>query len=459
MIYEVVFTTTLAEKQDFLSAKKTVKARAQKQLNNCSDIIRIGVKASSSKLKSKTVEAIIGHIIQTLPTAGGGYCEPLIQGYLKALGALFEHQSNVDLLRKEIWLEAINFCVQGINQYLDDLDGDFPGSMHSFSGFGINDLSGSVARSTTNNSRSQPRQGSVSRQNVEDLFQILMFLISPAHAPLSERYSVIATCTMQFLQWQGSNASQIHQVAFSIINKILCFTCADRTVFSQDIASKAIPIISRFWQEKSLPKDNMLNSVKDEMLILLLSVHLHLERTLMDEDSADLLSKLEDLLAIFTAEYAKRSERDQLQLDDLEMTDIGGEPSDSYPLQLFAWHLKPHNLSAERNWANVQVIGILEQLVSRQRVKSPAMDEDIGHNNDKHPRKRQRIAQLSDRLLQQLKNEDEGLRRATLQTLPFVFHTYQLKASALGEILKQLHYCTGDKRGNIGSWALLAIAR
>ena len=51
------------------------------------------------------------------------------------------------------------------------------------------------------------------------------------------------------------------------------------------------------------------------------------------------------------------------------------------------------------------------------------------------------------------------MRLAGLQMLPFVLQDFELPAPVLSELLAQLHICAGDKRGNITSWALLAVAR
>jgi ataxia telangiectasia mutated family protein len=265
---------------------------------------------------------------------------------------------------------------------------------------------------------------------------------------------------MLFLQSQGSHASQVHQRAFSTLNTVLQFTRIDHISNTQTVAQDVIPVISRFWQGKAVAKDEMLNSVRDEMLILLFNVHLHLERSIMDDETSEVLSKVEDLLEILRADYARRSDRDQLQLDDLEMIDFGAKLRNDTPFRLRAFKLRPHNHRAERNWAHLQVIGMLERLVTlgnRQRSVGTAGAQE--QERELHPRKRQRMARPSDRLLDPLRSDDARMRIAALQTLPFVLETCQLHYSLLTELLALLQTCAGDKRGNIASWALLAIAR
>jgi ataxia telangiectasia mutated family protein len=418
------------------------------------------VEAGATTLKIKTVEAIAEHITQTLPNADSGYCKPLVQHYLEALGTLFKHQANVERLKSSTWFDIVDFFLEGINQYLADNDVSSSGLSRSFSGLGANHLSGSAAKSVTSSGQTQNRLRSLTRHNVEDLFQILLLFVSASNAPLPERYQMVADATMRFLQSQGSNASQAHQRAFSTLNAILSFTRTDRILHAQSVAQDAIPVISRLWQGKAVAKDEMLNSVRDEMLIMLFNVHLHLERSIMKDDTSELLPKVEDLLEILRADYSRRSDRDQLQLDDLEMSDFGGEPRNETPFCLRIFKLRPHNHRAERNWAHLQVIGMLERLVDlghQWRGLVAVGDQD--RETDKHPRKRLRTVQRSDHLLDPLRSDDERMKTAALQALPFVLQNCQLPGSSLMELLAALQTCAGDKRGDIGSWALLAIAR
>lgn len=402
-------------------------------------------------MKKKTVLAVVDHITQTLPTSDGTYLEPIAQHYLKALSALFEHKAHVEHLKVDVWQRVIDFCLLGINQYLEENDGTPAGLSRSFSGLG----SGSLAA----NGHGPSRAGSVSKQNVEELFHTILLLVSAPNAPIATRYDVLAETTMHFLRLSNSSVSQVHQLAFSIINAVLMFTRSDRTSFSVTLSQDAIPAICRFWQGKSVAKDEMLNTVRDEMMILLVHVHLHLEKSVKEEDNPDLLTRLEGLSDVLRADYAKRSGRDQLHLDDVEMIDIGGKLVNSHPFSLDNFRLRPFIPRAERNWAHLQLIGVLERLLRMERQRDmPSEDLEVS-KVDNYPRKRQKTAQLSDRLLDPLISSDESSRIAGLHILPFVLHDFQLPTEELSILLRQLHICAQDKRGNIAAWALLAISR
>jgi len=54
---------------------------------------------------------------------------------------------------------------------------------------------------------------------------------------------------------------------------------------------------------------------------------------------------------------------------------------------------------------------------------------------------------------------DESIKTAHLHALLFILHETQFSASDLLDILQHLHTCVHEKRGEIASWALLAISR
>ncbi|KAG0649001.1 Telomere length regulation 1, partial [Hyphodiscus hymeniophilus] len=455
-IFEELFRVVLSEKHSVSSAKKTTKVSAISRLRACADAVRIVAQSGAPKLKAKSVESVVDHIIQTLPNADGEYCEHIAQHYLKTLCIVFERGANVEYLKQKTWNDTVEFCLQGLNQYLGDNEADPSDLARSLSGHGTNRFSGSLANSSVNG-RSQSQSGPVSRQNAEDLLQALSCLVTASNAPLSQRCDEIADTIISILSAHGSTVSRLQKIAFSILNAILSVTREDRLSLSKAIAQEAVPVICRFWQGKSVAKDEMLSSVRDEMLIFLFLTHLHLERSILEEING-VASNLSDLLEVMRAEYARRSERDQLQLEDIDISDIGSVGADATPFRMHDFRLRLHNIRAERNWANLQVIGILERLVRIGDQQKDHSKEMMDGDTDKHPRKRRRTDHTWDRLITPLKSDDDNARLAGLQLIPFVLQQSHLSAATLGDLLDQLSVCASDKSGNVASWALLAIA-
>ena len=171
------------------------------------------------------------------------------------------------------------------------------------------------------------------------------------------------TSIMRFLSTQGSAVSSVHKTAFSALNAVL-FSCReDRCALLQSAAQGAVPAICRFWQGKNLSRDEMLNSARDEMLILLLTVHLHLERSMLDGTSERLYTDIINLLEVMRGEYVRRSDRDRLDIDDLDMAGCETSSANLTPFRLRTFWLRPHILRTERYWCILQVIAILERLV------------------------------------------------------------------------------------------------
>ena len=410
-------------------------------------------------MKTKTVEAIVDHITQTLLKADGNFCEPLTQDYLKALSSVFEPKANVERLKPSTWSEVVDFCLRGISRFSEDGNGETLALSLRSPGVESRHVSGPLTMSANAGSRGNAKPDGISRQSVEDLLNTLLSLVSAPNAPLLQSSEEITTGVIQFLHSQGSAVSILHQLAFSILNAVLSFIREDRSSLVYSAAEEIIPLISRFWQGKNLAKDEMLNSVRDEMLILLFTVNLHLERGIMNAESVELASSVEDLLDVMRAEYARRLDRDPLHIEDLDMIDFGTTAVEPAPFRLHVFRLRQHNSRAERNWANLQIIGILERLVSLAEQQRKVAANLTDNDEDKHPRKRQRTGRDSDRLFRPLKAKDNQLRLGALQTLPFVVENCELSAADLAELLGQLATCASEKEGRIASWALLGIAR
>jgi ataxia telangiectasia mutated family protein len=449
-IFEVIFTATLSEKKSYLSALKATKPKALNRLVACAEATRAIVQAGVTKLKSRTVEAIVEHITQTLPLADGSFLEPIAATYLRILSTIFRHTAHIEHLKSNIWQDLIDFCLLGINRFLDDHEGDTAGLNRSFSVLG----SGSLARGAQDGKEAS----CITRQDVEYLFHVVVLLVSASNSPLSTRYEVLADSTIRFLQLPSSSASQVHQLCFSVLNAILNFSRADHISFSLSLAQKVIPTITHFFQGRFIHKDEMLNSVRDEMLIMLVHVHLHLQKAVC-QGNAELLTMVETLSDVLAADYAKRDSRDQLCLDDLEMIDIGIGTINSYPFGLQTFRPKAHNTRDERTWVQLQLISVLERIIRighRQGTSKARTDNDQG---DGMPRKRQKTSRPSERLLNPFAFGNTESKLGHLHLLPFMLNDYDLEIDELSALLQRLLQCMHDKQPGIASWALLAVSR
>jgi ataxia telangiectasia mutated family protein len=240
---------------------------------------------------------------------------------------------------------------------------------------------------------------------------------------------------------------------------MLSATNTDKISLSQSCALRLVPIIGHLWLSKILPKDGMLNSIKDEMLITILLLRLHLERMVSNHENG-LESKLEDLETALRMEYTRH--RDQLQLDDLDMSTLSGDVTAMGSLPIGMLRLRNHaSPGAERNWAILAAFSVLDGLL-HVHEEPPPPDADGGDgeiDSSRHPRKRRRITRRFDGLLDRITSQDFAESVVALQTLTFLLPSSKLPQQELDEVLERLAPCIVDRRSEIGSWAMLCIAR
>lgn len=445
----MLFTIILAEKHSFLQAKKTTKNAALAKLTLCSSVVRTVVKAGVHKLKNKTVEAVIDHLTQTVLKANGEFCEPIAQHYLQALISLLEYCPIVERMKTSLWNEVIDFCLKGMWLYVDFEDGS--------------DSIDSLSHPSSNLSDPRRQFGSirsVSRHNVEDILRSLLCLLSVPHTRMLEKAEDSASALVRFLTVDQSTIGQTHQLALSGLNKLLSFIRMDRTSLTQTTIVKVMESFARLWQCKSLGKNEMLNSLRDEMLIMLFLTHLHLEHAILQENNSGLGSILLDLYDALVKDYARRIDRDQLQIDDLDLADLGGDCHRG-AFRLAILFLKPQKLSSERAWAHLQAIAILERLLmllERKTVANASVAIADGQSTNE-PRKRQRVLSRLDHITDALVSQDRNLRLTYLHLLPFLTYFHAIERRDHNHILQYVLDCVSDKNGSMASWALLSLTR
>jgi ataxia telangiectasia mutated family protein len=462
-IFEALFKVAHTEKQAYLFAKNlNGKTKAEASLATCSDVLRMTIRAGAGKLKKKTVKAVIEHVTQLLPTSNGEYCAGLNQFYLKVLGTLLEHEPHVEHLDEDDWTATVDFCLHGISDFSREGRGEDQLSNGTPTSLPYQGSSSGRASTTKLSVRSAGNRNSanaVTRKNSEELLECLLYLVSANNAPIIERAEEIIQGIMQFLRSHGFLVNPIHQVAFSALNVTLSSMNTDRTSLTQSLAPDLIPIIGRLWSSKSLSKDEMLNSVKDEMMVTLLQLRLHMERFVIDNSAKGFQKDVEELETILRNDYGKRVDRDQLQLDDLDLGSFSSEEFESKAsIRMGSLKLRNHAIRAERKWAILKSLCVLDELL---HVRVPPLSEDEEGNaidDSIHPRKRRRIAQRYDGFAMRLGSQEAGERLAALQTIIFMLPDQSLSKEALGDLLNLLLSCIADQRGEICSWALLAIA-
>ncbi|KAI8265028.1 Serine/threonine-protein kinase TEL1 [Colletotrichum sp. SAR 10_98] len=294
-IFEGLFRCAIAEKQNFYGGKRTTAAAAGSRLSKCAEALRLAVAHGASKLKRKTLIAVIDHITQTLPGPGedADFVEPLLKDYVRSLAALLGHQPNSEhlaILDADGWLACVDFCIDTVSRYLENADRD--SISRASPAPGTASMGFSTGRSTN---PSQRVTGQIHRGTVQDLLHCIYLLVIPPNAPLWRRTKDLSKTLVQILHVRHVGLGQTTQLAFASINVLLAATQTDDLSRASSLARDLVPLVSHWWQGRTVSQDEMLNSVRDEMLKTIFLTHLHLECLVFQEDD-HVLKDIEDLI-------------------------------------------------------------------------------------------------------------------------------------------------------------------
>lgn len=446
--FEALFRCSLAEKQAYYAKKTTAASR----LTKCAEALRLAVELGASKIKRKTVLAIVDHITQTLPHPEDDLVPPLIQDYIKALAALLNHAVNVELIATgggEGWFTCVDFAVDILTLYLSASDKDLAPSRASPAP-GTTQAASSTLSTPRSASLSQ-RSSRVSRSHLPDLLQCLLHLASTPNAPLLQRSREISSVVIQILQIRSLGISQLHQLAFALVNKIFVVSQTDDSDHANSLAIESLPLVSQWWQTKAASAhDALLNGVRIEMMKLLFNLHLQLEFLIKQNNKPSLLGDIENLAELFWGEYSRREERAQLQQDDLTYSSA---PYGSSIFQVQSFSLRPFNVDGEKHWAIVHIIALLERLIWKGSQQS--------HNalpDDEQPRKKQRTTAGFSRLRQKLRSIDQSIQYTALQIIPFFVSDIKVEIDEISDLLSFLMGQITSKKSKVSTWAMIACA-
>ncbi|GAW26033.1 putative serine threonine-protein kinase tel1 [Rosellinia necatrix] len=457
-LFEAIFRYTLSEKEAYYHGKGS-RSIASSRLTKCAEALRLSVEQGASKVKRKTFQAVIDHITDILPHPDDGLVPPLVSDYIKALATLLGYGANVEILAthdSDGWLTCVDFVVEIISRYAENDDRDVGVSRASpapFSGPSA-PLSASTPRSLSAPKRGNSNNDRSPRGHLSDLMECLYSLVSAPNAPLLQSADKIASVVLQVLQLRYLGLSQLHQLAFAVINALLVTTQTDDTVQASSLAAECLPLIIYWWQARTASKyDALLNVVRIEMLKVLYNIHLQLQFLVRQDGETSLLDDLENLSEVLWSEYSKRDDRAQLQQDDLAYV-VDDHTSNYFYIQPFS--LRPFNIEGEKQWAVVQVLAMLEGIMWERPL---SLQTNIARNDDlEQPRKKQRKDIGSNRLRYKLRSIDRSIQFTALQIIPFFVSGINLTAEEISDLLSILISLVTNKNSKLSTWAMIACA-
>ncbi|CAK7224094.1 Serine/threonine-protein kinase tel1 [Sporothrix eucalyptigena] len=454
-LVEALFQCSLSEKKSYLSNKRTTKSTAESRLVASAEALRLAVNYGAAGLKRKVARAIVDHITQTLPDRDHEFVEPILQDYTKALVSLLSHPANVEQLGAidgEGWLACADFFVDAIDRFAEVPDRDAPnyGTLsRSSPAPGTLSLSSGQSRPLALGKGRSTSQ--TSSKILETLVQGMYYLVSASNAPLKSRASQLSNAALRVLQMRQLGVGALQQMACASIRCIVQHLQGDDIALVQGIVREIMPLLGHWWHPRSsASQSESVNSIREEILRTIYTLQLHIEALALHSPTSSILDHVKDVLDNLWMEYSKRDDRTRLQVIDLAFSCTS---TSCFDARIFG--LSTHDASAERRWAVVEVIAILEAIYARHARQSPDHgDEGL----DNQPRKRRRVGEAPSKIRNHLASSDPGTKLAALQVLPFYLQMTDVTPDDLADILQRLSQYISDKQAIVCSWAMIACA-
>ncbi|KAJ9371691.1 hypothetical protein DTO282E5_3624 [Paecilomyces variotii] len=439
-VFEALFRFVSVEKPTYNRSKST-KATSSSRLSACASVLRTAVEGSLRNLRTKSVHAVLHHIIQTIPVPGEGLWETLASDYIKCLRTLLQYPPHVEHLGDREWQDAVDFCLRSLAA-VDNEGNELSIRMSHRSSSEAWESSSTRLTPMRRTSSQAPRltqsDGQGNRGIIEELVICIKLLTSSSNAPVHSTSEKILNGLTDFLI-SFPQAGGAHQAAFSTINTIIGKVLCDQSDIVREFLLDVIPVIRRLWQTK-------LTGLKDEMLMTIMrcmDVLVYMARTMPSESLA---ASIEGLLDTIHLDYLRRTEKEVLQIDDLVFYPDCSIRQDS---RWFGPRLGSYK--SEHNWTVLWTIARLSALSDDMNAQftRPVADEV--------PSKRQRSLSKTEEILQDSFSSTGTRRACALQLIPFMIERHIGNASKL-ELLERLPVNILDDNGFLASWTLLAIS-
>ena len=437
--FELLYKIISKQKPVYIraSAKPTTKNNASSRLQVTAAALRLAVEVLTPVVKFKTALSILDHIVETLPNADGSYCEPLLNDYLKSFKALLEHAPHCEHMRPKQWQKYVDFVLALLSVGLDDLTQSNnvatsrDSRTTSRNGFQIS------LRLSQKSGRGRVKEGVSSY--ADELVAALKSLTAVTNAPIMSRCAAIADTVHEYL----TAGSRAQESAFETLNNIIFVSLAEDVNFTRSLISSLIPTARRLWIHNSA-------LLREQMLITLYSCrYLFISRSnIWPAVESDILEPMLDTLL---TEYKSRGDRDILLLDDLQLL-IPGEYAPMHTKQFLPVRNSARAVSA---WASLSLIACL--ILGTRRT--PRQEVEVDSDAVEGPRKRQKLHETHDDILQHAIDGSGQMRVVALQIHVFLCEQPAYDGYALPKDLSLLLPGLSHEDTNVQSWTYVLFSR
>ncbi|EXJ84111.1 hypothetical protein A1O3_04778 [Capronia epimyces CBS 606.96] len=432
--FELLYKIVSKQKPAFLrAAKPTARNSATSRLEAAAAALRQAVEISTPFLRFKTALSVLDHIVDTLPTADGSWCEPLVNDYLKSFRILLDHAPHVEHMRRKQWQTYVDFALGALSSVLDDSvpEEDATHSQVTSTASSRYHLSVRVSQ------RSGRASGKDVASHAEEIILALKNLTSVTNAPIMTRASAIGHTMGEFLE----TAARAQEVAFEVLHDVTRSSLTEDVALTQNLLCDLMPAMRRLWSRSALLRERILG-------ILFPCRHLFL--SWVEPWPWRDIPSLKHFLNTLLNEYKGRNARDLLQFDDMQPV-VAGEDG---PMQGKQFKPVQDSARAVSCWMTLSVIASL-LLASSRRVRPPINDDAA----EDAPQKRQKVQVPLDEILQLAV---EGVGQEKLIALQVVFFLLNeprhIEQDSLQEVSKAVSDLSQED-GSIQTWVYLIFAR
>ncbi|KAG2416391.1 hypothetical protein HFD88_007606 [Aspergillus terreus] len=415
-IFESLFRFFSTERSLYNRAHS--KGASTARLSACASVIRTAVDVFLRNLRSRSVRAIIDHVTDFLMVPSDGLLDVLCVDYTKCLTSILHYPPHLEHLGTSEWKKILDSCLKIINVQNDEESSLLSSSERrsTLDGYLASDRGSTPSRMTPALPVRERSKGNQSA--IGEAVTCIQLLTTSSNAPIQDHFDKVLRSLAKFLRPYHIPGAT-HQAAIRSINSVVMKVMFDQTEFIRMFLLDLIPTIQNLWTTK-------LAGLKDGLLVTLMLCLIILTDTVKREPSESLASILESLTDVIFSEYAKRPDKEILQIDEVtfyQTTSDHGERFSVWP--------RPESPKSEHSWTTIWIISNLMKLSEEiaARLAPP------------------RVVVLA-----------SGTRKlCALQMIPFVSGqnvSVESKTSLLHRLIPNIL----DGNGMVSSWTMIAIA-
>ena len=415
------------------------------------------MEANLRKFNTQTVTILVHHICQTLPTADGGYCTPLVFDYLKALASILQYKAHLENLQGEIIESVIDFCLRLVSDVAcirngkneDSLENVSASSSQKSLSFRLSGTSTSTmgaGRSSSNRAITDMRYPELQSSAITTV-SCLQNMVSVPGIDVSDKSESLLNVLFELLH-NHPNATSFQQSSFETISFLMPRIMVSNISLAIETLQKCIQLLRSVWQTRT-------SGVREALLSILLYGECIIADAIAKSDAEDFDNVVCEAIDVLRQEYCERRPKETLLLDDLEFGDYTATKDTRSVLTFKLANLRGGSSRIEESWGLLRVsaamIMVLDQRISiRNPPKSDAQIEN--------PTKRQRLMKPFEEAISHIRSASINREIYALQIASMIFDMSTFDAHELRNYMSLITPCISDNDNQVASWAMFALA-